>query len=405
MSDSFSPSTPPGAGRQPNPYTPGFNQAPMVFAGRTEVLDAAGEALEIAAFDGRTPRPLIFVGPRGVGKTVTLGQISDAAGQQHGWPTVHVEATPGRLIDVLTARLRDAEDLFNGTVPSSSSSSSSRSSRSSRSRITGAKVEAIVLGVGGGVEVSRDTNQEQPSLRDQLRTTMESARNRDAGLVITLDELQNASTADLHEIGGVLQENVPANFPLVIAIAALPSLREKRGNRLPTYLERAEWHPLESLPGSDAREALTAPASQSGRPMTTEAADLLLSQSGGYPYAIQVAGHFAWRTSTGSDTITEEHARAAIPRIEADLDQLFLSRWDGASMREKEYLLALAEVQQETDEPNGGHVAEKMGEATQAVSYLRDRLIKKGTIYRSGAGGLHFITPGMARWVRNRAAD
>ena len=62
-------------------------------------------------------------------------------------------------------------------------------------------------------------------------------------------------------------------------------------------------------------------------------------------------------------------------------------------------------MQQHVDEPNGGHVAAALGEATQAVSYLRDRLIKKGTIYRSAAGGLHFITPGMARWVRDRTAD
>lgn len=381
--------------RQPNPYTPGFNQAPMVFAGRTEVLDAAGEALEVAAFDGRTPRPLILVGPRGVGKTVTLGQISAAAAQQHSWPTVHVEATPGQLIDVLVSRLKDAEDVFHGTAPSPAS----------RTTITGTKVEATILGVGGGVEIKRDAADPQPTLRDQLRATMEAALERGAGLLITLDELQNASTADLHELGGVLQESVPESWPLVVAIAALPSLREKRGKRLPTYLERAEWHPLESLPSSDAREALTGPAAQSGRPMTSEAADLLLSQSGGYPYAIQVAGHFAWRSSTGSDAIEVEHARTAVPRIEADLDQLFLSRWDGASAREQEYLSALATVQQHVDEPNGGHVAAALGEATQAVSYLRDRLIKKGTIYRSAAGGLHFITPGMARWVRDRTAD
>lgn len=234
---------------------------------------------------------------------------------------------------------------------------------------------------------------------------MTAAMSRDAGLLVTLDELQNATATELHELGGVLQETVPENWPLVIAVAALPSLREKRGKQLPTYLERAEWHPLESLAGPDAREALTAPAGQSGRPMDPDAADHLIAQTGGYPYAIQVAGHFAWRASHGSDRITGEHAHAALPRIAADLEQLFLSRWEDASDRERDYLTALAAAESTVDEPNGGQVADAMGAEIRSVSYLRDRLIKKGTIYRSGSGGLHFITPGMGAWVRRHTAD
>lgn len=45
-----------------------------------------------------------------------------------------------------------------------------------------------------------------------------------------------------------LEENVPERWPLVVAMAALPTLRSNRGpGRLPTYLERAEWHELEQL--------------------------------------------------------------------------------------------------------------------------------------------------------------
>lgn len=371
----------------------------MVFAGRGEVLDAANEALEVAAFDGRTPRPLILVGPRGVGKTVTLGQIAHAAAEQHSWPTVHVEAKRSDLIGDLTAKLRAAHALFEGNSPSD------RSGGRKRTRVTGAKVQASVLGIGGGVEVSRGGGDTSDVLGDVLRSTMSAAVARGAGLLITLDELQNATPDELHELGGVLQETVPENWPLVIAVAALPSLREKRGSRLPTYLERAEWHALDSLPGPDAREALIGPAEQSGRPMDPDAADMLIAQSGGYPYAIQVAGHFAWRASRGSGRITTGHATDALPRIAADLDQLFLSRWEDASNRERDYLAALATAWDTIDEPNGGQVADVMGEKTRAVSYLRDRLIKKGTIYRSGSGGLHFITPGMGAWVRHRDED
>lgn len=387
--------------RQPNPYRPGFNQAPTVFAGRGEVLDAAGEALEVAAFDGRTPRPLILVGPRGVGKTVTLGEIALAAAEQHSWPTMHVEAKRSNLVGELITKLHAAQQLFEGTVPAVSLSPAS----AARTRVSGGTVHASLLGFGAELELSRDQVPSSTSLSNALHATMTSALSRGAGLLITLDELQNATPTELHEVGAALQESIPKNWPLVLAIAALPSLREKRGSRLPTYLERSEWHPLDTLPSSDALTALTGPAHQSGRPMTDDAASALLSVSGGYPYAIQVAGHFAWRASHGCDTITSAHAQAALPRITADLNQLFLSRWEDASDREREYLTALAAAQQSHGEPNGGHVATVLNEPVRSVSYLRDRLIKKGTIYRSGAGGLHFITPGMGQWVRERTIE
>jgi hypothetical protein len=43
-------------------------------------------------------------------------------------------------------------------------------------------------------------------------------------------------------------------------------------------------------------------------------------------------------------------------------------------------------------------VAAELGKASTEVSYLRDRLLKKGTLYSEGSR-LSFITPGMAEWV------
>jgi hypothetical protein len=40
-----------------------------------------------------------------------------------------------------------------------------------------------------------------------------------------------------------------------------------------------------------------------------------------------------------------------------------------------------------------------MGRSPRSVSYLRDRLIRKGTIF-ADAGALRFAVPGMAKWIR-----
>jgi hypothetical protein len=58
------------------------------------VLENLHDAVEVAAIDGRTPRPTMIVGAHGVGKTVLLAQAAAIAGSEFGWPRVHTELRP-----------------------------------------------------------------------------------------------------------------------------------------------------------------------------------------------------------------------------------------------------------------------------------------------------------------------
>ena len=82
----------------PNPYRPGFNQPPLVLAGRSRVLDAIDESLAVAALDGRTPRPVVLTGGRGVGKTVILGEAGARAADGYSWLTAPVEDAEAQRI-------------------------------------------------------------------------------------------------------------------------------------------------------------------------------------------------------------------------------------------------------------------------------------------------------------------
>jgi AAA ATPase domain len=382
------------AARTPNPFRPGFNQAPLALAGREPILAAVREALAVAALDGRTPRPVVLTGGRGVGKTVLLGEAAAIAAEEHSWLTVPVEVRPDRsFTPYLVDRLTVATELY-------------RQARTSRRRmeITGATVRATVLGVGAELELSRDARPEPadvPRLDRALAAALAAALEQGAGLVLTVDELQLAARAELADLAATLQQHVPDDWPLVVILAGLPSLRDaqRESRRAVTYLERGEWHVLGLLDPTATVEALAEPARQAGRPMTDSACALLAGSSGGYPYAIQVLGHHAWRASAGSATIEVHHARAAAAAAEADLAAgLYTSRWHGASPKEQEYLVALAEVVAAQGVAGGADVARALGRTTQQVSYLRDRLIRKGTIFAE-AGRLVFAVPGMADWV------
>lgn len=378
--------------RRPNPYRPGFNQAPEVLAGRDEVLDAAREALAVAALDGRTPPPLILVGSRGVGKTVLLGAIAELAAEEHGWLTVAVEVRPGvDVLPQLVERLTVAQELLDHAPPSP--------------RFTVDVVRAR-LGVGGSGLEGEWGRREVASVPElaldrALSAACDLAADRRTGIVVTIDEAQAAGRGPLGELAATLQQHVGEAWPLVVVVAGLPSLRDP--SRSITYLERADWHEIGLLSDDDARRALAGPAEDAGRPLDVGAADLLVAASGGYPFAVQLLGHHAWRASTGRRRIDLEAARAAVPAADRALrDGLYAQRWADASPKEREYLVAVARLIVDDGAASGSTAAVALGATTTEVSYLRQRLLRKGTLVAVGRD-LRFPVPGMARWIVEQA--
>lgn len=378
--------------RAPNPFRPGFNQAPVELAGREGVLSAARESLDTAALDARTPRPLVLVGTRGVGKTVVLGEIAALAAEAHSWPTAAVEVRPkSAFSDRLAHRLQVVTRLFDDVRPGR------------RLRITAATVRAGALGIGGELTLAAEPPLETSAgaLEMALHGACEAAARRGGGLVVSIDEVQLARRAELADLTATLQEHVADAWPLVVVAAGLPAIRDP--HRSVTYLERGEWHELGLLDRAATLRAIGRPAEAAGRPFDEDAAEALAAASGGYPYAIQVLGHHSWRASTGSDRISLEHASRAVVAGEVDLAAgLYASRWLDASKTEQTYLDALAQLTLDGAGVTGADVAGALGRPTSAVSYLRDRLLKKGTIFADGRE-LRFVSPGMARWVLDRS--
>ena len=380
-------------GRQPSPFTPGFNQTPALLVGRDEILDAGDEALAIAAEDGRTPAPLLIVGARGVGKTVLLAEVASRAGQRYGWPRLHVEMSPGTPFTptMLTACGEVATQLE--TRP-----------RRQRMRRSETVVRAQIAGVGGEMHftpVPSATPDASGALRRSLRALMGSAVDAGAGVVVTLDEMQCAQRGELADLVAILQEGTGSGWPLLMLGAGLADMR--RPDRSVSYLERADWYEIGALGPADTAEALQVPATRAGRPFDADALEYLVTQTGGYPFAIQVFGHHAWRASSGQARITLEAARSGGAMAYRRLEQgLYPNRWQQCSPKEREYLAAAALLAQEGPITGRG-VADRLGLRPQQVSYLRDALIKNGTLLALH-NELRFAVPGMAEWIREQGA-
>lgn len=353
------------------------------------MLEDLQDAIEVAVLDGRTPRPVLLVGPRGVGKTVLLTETAAIAGAQHGWPRVHVEARPETLFtpDLLAALARAHHLLEQPTTRRAL-------------RAESVTLRAGLPGVGGEVRFARATEAPEdptPALRAALTELATLALARDSGFVLTLDEAHLATRRELAALAALLQEGTGARWPIVVVIAGLPPMRAPEHSA--TYFERGAWHEVDLLAPQDAVRALRLPAEAAGRPMDEDAAALLAQASGGYPYAIQLYGHHAWRTSAERKLIDLAAAEAALPRAQRELERgLYAARWMAASPAQRRYLATLAALAAAAQPTTARAVADALGRTPKQLSSTRDDLIKAGTLTVEGEA-LRFTIPGLSAYV------
>ncbi|MGA9285401.1 MAG: AAA family ATPase [Solirubrobacteraceae bacterium] len=377
--------------RMENPYRPGFNEPPKELAGREAVLEDLREGIEVAALDGRTPRPTLLVGARGVGKTVLLAEAGSIAGSRFGWPRVHVEMRPETPF---------IPDLIDASRRASALLEQPPGKRALRAESV--TVRAGVPGVGGEVRFVRPDSDEDPTpaLRPILAELVELATGLNSGVVLTLDEVHLAERRELAALAALLQEGTGERWPLVVVLAGLPLMRALEHSV--TYLERGAWHELGMLDREDTVRALRRPAEAAGRPMDEDAALILAEASGGYPFAVQLYGHYAWRASNEMKRIDVEAANAALPRAHKELERgLYAARWTAASPSQKRYLAALSSVVSSGKTTTARRVADELGRTPKQLSSVRDDLIKQGTLTVEG-DELRFTIPGMSAFVLTR---
>jgi hypothetical protein len=214
--------------------------------------------------------------------------------------------------------------------------------------------------------------------------------------VLTVDEAQDAAAEELRALATFHQRAVEADWPVVLLVAGLPPLRT---GGLKSSFERADWFDIGPLSPPATLTALAEPAVRAGRPYEAGAAEHLAAHTGGYPYAVQLYGHAAWRRSQGQPVISAGAVDLAVPSAGAQLERnLYSQRWQRTPPREREYLVALAETIAAGGDPTGAAVAERLGVTAKDLSMIRERLIDKGTLVAAGRA-LSFVVPGLAAYV------
>lgn len=358
---------------QSNPFTPTFGTSPSLPVGREEIV--ADFTRSLRQGPGAPSRAMLIVGTRGVGKTVLLNELEDAA-KGEGWNVLSETALPG-----LVSRLTD--ELLPTLLKELDPNPVAR-------RITGLNAPAGMGGIRSEVEHKHEPKR---GLRGELTAAVDLVQH---GLFITVDEVGRATVDELAELVAVIQHLFRERRNVAIAVAGLPEevakLLDHPGI---TFLRRADRRILGAVRRSDVERGLSEPVSQAGGTWEPAALREAIEATHGYPFLIQLIGYHAWSTSANGHIAD---ATDTILRAQQELGTLVLEPvLSRCTSLERDFLDAMAV---DSGDSKLADLIDRLEKTPDTVSQYRRRLLDRHIVVSPAHGMLRFAIPGMRDYLR-----
>jgi hypothetical protein len=167
-----------------------------------------------------------------------------------------------------------------------------------------------------------DSGDLETDLTALLASVGTAAAERDAAVVLFIDELQYVQEEQLAALIGALHSASQDQLPITMMAAGLPQLVGQAG-RAKSYAERLfEFVPMDRLDPEAAAAALCVPAAKSSVTFDDAAISEIRAQTLGYPYFLQEWGKHSWNLADRSP-IKGNDARSATVQALAELDASF----------------------------------------------------------------------------------
>jgi len=372
-----------------NPFAPGAGSQPPELAGRQTIIEDARVAIERAMLC-KPSRSQMFLGLRGVGKTVLLNAV-DSMARERGHLTSVIEAPENKSLgEQLLPRIHQV--LRKLSLADNAKAKAYDAMRALRSFASVFKFEygdvAIAVEPEVGVADSGDLENDLPELFVRIG---EAAKAAGKAWTLLIDEVQYLSQKDLAALIVALHKINQAGLPVLFFGAGLPQVAALSGEAK-SYAERLFHYPdVGALPEADAKAAIRQPVNEEGAAIDDDALTEIYQKTRGYPYFLQEWGHQSWNLAAGN-TITLDNAKQAEAITLKRLDEGFFKvRFDRLTPKEREYVLAMARS------GNGPYrssdIADALGETAQSLGPRRAQIISKGMIYSPSHGDIAFTVP------------
>ena len=376
-----------------NPYNPGAGVPPPELAGRENILNQAENTITRTK-NGKPAKSLILLGLRGVGKTVLLNRI-DLIAETIDCQTAIFEADPNRALpELLTQQLHRL--LLKIDRRKRAGKEVQRAFGLLRGFASAFKVKFGEFEVG--LLNGSTTGDLTIDLTDLFVAIGEAAKSRRTVAVIMIDELQYVSKNDLSALIMALHKISQRQLPLLFFGAGLPQLAQLAGEAK-SYAERLfDYQEIDRLDTKSARIAIVRPAKRESVIYKNESLDIILKETDGYPFFLQVWGAHAWEVAPSSP-IMPEHVKKATKHAIAALDKGFFKiRFDRLTDRQQKYARAMAELGPLPTSSTA--VAKALGITIRQAAPIRDEVIKKGMAFSPRRGLVAFTVPKFDEFIK-----
>jgi hypothetical protein len=385
-----------------NPFSPGSDVVPEVWAGRTAQLSDWRDVLRPRLLKGLPERGRTILGEPGLGKSSLVQRIAQHAERSGDWATpqlrIPLGTDPLKLVadavlslaaraGLPASRERRVENLLDRVrtiaVSGASVSMAARSGPEPHSALTGLLVEVGHAAIAQGnvvlIHIDEVQNITDDAALSQLLIALGDAITRETTVILP---------------GGI---EVDRTLPIAVYLTGLPDFEDRAGSRTgATFARRFRTTILGPLADDDLLDALqdfvlpgwhvADEAGDAARVrMDEHAAATIVELCRGEPFLFQLAGEQAWNADA-SDTITRDQVvrgwraarREAVSHVERILERL--------PPRERAFLEAMARLPQAERSLSriareaGYSKATEAGPTSQRLDTVRG-IIERGTRY------------------------
>jgi hypothetical protein len=372
-----------------NPFAPGAGSRPPELAGRETILQDAKIAVKRALL-GKPNRSQMLLGLRGVGKTVLLNKIEEIA-EHAGHITSFIEAPEGKsLSELLVPKINQA--LRKLSLSEQAKSKAHQALRALRSFASAFNLSygEVSLSVDPEVGIA-DSGDLESDLPELFVRVGEAARAAGKAWTLLIDEVQYLRQSDLAALIVALHKISQKELPVLFFGAGLPQVAALSGDAK-SYAERLFHYPaVGPLLSDDAKTAIRQPIEDEGEKISDDALAEILQKTQGYPYFLQEWGYQCWNIAQGRQIEVVDAAHAAEEATRRLDDGFFKVRFDRLTPKEREYVIAMAELG--AGPYRSSDIASALGETHQSLGPRRSQIINKGMIYSPSHGDIAFTVP------------